>query len=85
MAARSTLEGALNKNESPRLVAALAGQTKYRAARRCKDGHEPIRYTSDGTCVECQAAAVVARRKRIREALRAGREAAAKSSTEQAA
>jgi len=29
------------------------GETTYTALRKCKRGHDPLRYTSTGVCVEC--------------------------------
>lgn len=38
-----------------RMQAALDGDSKYSTGRPCVHGHPPIRYTSSGICVKCNA------------------------------
>lgn len=48
------------------LEAAEAGLTTYLSKTPCKRGHEPIRYTVSGSCVECQRINCARNRDRIR-------------------
>lgn len=38
-----------------RMQAAMDGDSKYSTGRPCIHGHPPIRYTSSGICVKCNA------------------------------
>lgn len=61
------------KLPTSQMGAAKEGLSRYQGTP-CMQGHRGIRYTRNGTCVECAKAAAVARTTIIRKLLREGGE-----------
>jgi len=61
------------KNESQRIAAANAGETKYSTGYACRRGHFSSRYTSTGACCECMKNTTQRQRAYLRRALKEGR------------
>lgn len=60
-----------------RIEAAKLGLMTYNTGRRCKHGHEPIRYTVSGVCVECAKLRMTNWRKGLKQTIAEGRKARA--------
>ena len=56
-----------------RRKAALAGEQFFTAPRRCHYGHEPLRYTASGACVECAKLRSMVNYEYLHEAIVKGR------------
>lgn len=56
-------------NPSPRIEAAVCGESKY-AGNPCKRGHTGLRYVLSGDCVECRQIANRRHRQRYTQHIR---------------